>query len=306
MQSIEDLLTADGVSFAGWHLLSATGISGDGSTIVGFGSDPTLNTQGWIVRYPALQVSPVTNIASAGPQGGPFSPASFQYQLSASTGNLNYLISGIPLWLSANFTSGNVTTTPVTVTFSLINVGNLAPGTYTATVALANNSNGFGSTTRTATLTVNGSLSASPASGPAPLAVKFMTFVAQGDANNYTVNFGDGTSSGPMAVGPSGIACTVNPPCYTGTASTSHIYTSSGSYTATLLNSALATVATASINVTGSGPRVSRSGTGQALPPRGMPLMLPPRPAFGGIATVTGPDSSDDDNYQSAPSFFRE
>jgi hypothetical protein len=43
----------------------------------------------------------------------------------------------------------------VTVTFSLINIGSLIPGSYTATIAFTNASNGHGNTTRTATLTVN-------------------------------------------------------------------------------------------------------------------------------------------------------
>jgi hypothetical protein len=51
--------------------------------------------------------------------------------------------------------SGQVTTSPVTVTFSLANLSGLAPGTYNATIAFANESNGLGNTSRTATLTVN-------------------------------------------------------------------------------------------------------------------------------------------------------
>jgi hypothetical protein len=74
------------------------------------------------------------------------------------TGNqrsVNYSITGIPTWLNGNFTSGTATTTPVTVTFSLINVGRLRPKIYTATISFTNTSNGQGTTTRTATLTVN-------------------------------------------------------------------------------------------------------------------------------------------------------
>jgi hypothetical protein len=104
---------------------------------------------------PALQVSPTTNIVASGTQGEAFSPASFQYQLTSTIGSVNYLISGIPTWLNANFTSGTATTTPVTVTFSLINPGSLSPGTYTATISITNTSNGQGNTTLTATLAVN-------------------------------------------------------------------------------------------------------------------------------------------------------
>jgi virginiamycin B lyase len=104
---------------------------------------------------PALQVSPASNIAATGPEGGPFSPTSFQYQLASGLGSLNYSISGIPSWLSASFTSGTATTSPVTVTFSLINVGALSPNTYTATIAFTNLDTGQGTQTRTATLAVN-------------------------------------------------------------------------------------------------------------------------------------------------------
>jgi hypothetical protein len=103
----------------------------------------------------ALQVSPATNIAASGIQGGAFSPTSFNYQLTSTSGSLNYSISGIPPWLNANFTSGTATTSPVTVTFSLMNVGRLTPNTYTATIAFTNTSTGNGKTTRTATLIVN-------------------------------------------------------------------------------------------------------------------------------------------------------
>ena len=104
---------------------------------------------------PSLQVTPAANIAASGLQGGPFIPASFQYQLRATTGSLHYSIAGIPSWLRANITLGTVTTTPVTVTFSLVNVGRLAPGAYTGTIAFANTDTGIGSTTRAAILTVN-------------------------------------------------------------------------------------------------------------------------------------------------------
>jgi len=104
-----------------------------------------------------LQVSPTTNIVASGTQGEAFSSASFQYQLSSTIGSVNYTISVTPPapWLNASFTSGTATTTPVTVTFSLINPGSRSPGTYTTTISFTNTSNGQGNTTRTATLTVN-------------------------------------------------------------------------------------------------------------------------------------------------------
>ena len=59
--------------------------------------------------------------------------------------------------MNADIPSGTVTTTPTTVTFSLINIGSVAPGTYPATIAFTDTGTG-GNTTRTATLTVAGSV----------------------------------------------------------------------------------------------------------------------------------------------------
>ena len=129
------------------------------TAIVGGPGDNGGNNAGtgaaWVFVQPALQVLPATNIAASGIQGQQFSPASFQYQLSSTSGNLNYQITGIPPWLIANFTSGTATTSPVTVTFSLQNLGSLPPNTYTATITFTNTSTGNGNTTRTATLTVS-------------------------------------------------------------------------------------------------------------------------------------------------------
>ena len=132
-------------------------LSADGNTAIVGGPDDNGIGAAWVFVQPAagvLQVSPTTNIAAFGIRGGAFSPASFSYQLSSTSSSVNYSISGIPPWLNANFTSGTATTTPVTVTFSLINIGGLTPGTYAATIAFTNTSNGR-NTTRTATLLVN-------------------------------------------------------------------------------------------------------------------------------------------------------
>jgi hypothetical protein len=94
------------------------------------------------LSVPALKVSPATNIAASGTQGEAFFPTSFSYQLSATSDSLNYSISGIPPWINANFTSGTATTSPVTVTFSLSNLGSLIPGTYTATIAFTSRATG--------------------------------------------------------------------------------------------------------------------------------------------------------------------
>jgi hypothetical protein len=58
------------------------------------------------INAPALQVTPATNIAASGTQGGPFSPSSFSYVLSANYGNANYSITNVPNWLTPSSTSG--------------------------------------------------------------------------------------------------------------------------------------------------------------------------------------------------------
>ena len=137
-------------------------LSADGSTaIVGGNYDSDGSSRApaigaaWVFVQPVLQVSPATNIAASGTQGQAFSPRSFNYQLSSTIGSVDFSISGIPSWLNASFTSGTATTSGVTVTFSLANLGSITPGTYTGTIAFTNTSNIQGSTTRSATLTVN-------------------------------------------------------------------------------------------------------------------------------------------------------
>jgi hypothetical protein len=87
-------------------------------------------------------------------QGGPVT-ASFQYQLSASTGTVNYSISGLPSWLSVSPNPGTVST-GTTVTFTVnSNANSLAAATYNATITFTNTDTGRGTQTRMATLTVN-------------------------------------------------------------------------------------------------------------------------------------------------------
>jgi hypothetical protein len=105
---------------------------------------------------PVLQVSPATNISSSGTQGGPFSPSSFQYQLSTDTGTAGYSISGLPTWLSVSSTSGTVTTSPTTITFTVnSNANSLSVGNYSAIISFTNTTNGQGNQTRSAALTVD-------------------------------------------------------------------------------------------------------------------------------------------------------
>ena len=103
-----------------------------------------------------LQVSPTTSMAPAGNPGGPFSPASFQYQISTNNQTANYSITGLPTWLSVSSASGTATTTPATITFAVnANANSLPIGSYSATIAFTNTTNDRGDQTRNATLTVN-------------------------------------------------------------------------------------------------------------------------------------------------------
>jgi hypothetical protein len=122
------------------------------------GSTSLILTQ-TVNAVPVLLVTPATNIASSGNQGGPFSPLTFQYQLSASNSSgVNYSISGLPAWLNASSSSGTLTTSPTTLTFTVNGTANgLSSGSYPATISFTNTTNGQGNQTRSATLTVNSS-----------------------------------------------------------------------------------------------------------------------------------------------------
>jgi hypothetical protein len=109
------------------------------------------------LTVPTLQVSGPTFLTSSGHPGGPFSPASFDYQLNSSGGILAYSITNIPSWLTASQTSGTVASSPVTITFTVNSSANaLAVGTYGPTSISFDNANwSAGNTTRPATLIVS-------------------------------------------------------------------------------------------------------------------------------------------------------
>jgi len=119
------------------------------------------STYAWFGRErdtpPSMIVSPGTSISAAGFQGGPFSPNSFSYQISATACCVDYQITNVPTnWLTASSTTGTVGTSPVTVTFSVNgNAATLPPGFYGSTIRFRNARSSLGSTTRNASLTVN-------------------------------------------------------------------------------------------------------------------------------------------------------
>ncbi len=51
MRSLRDILIADGVDMTDWTLFSATAISADGTTVVGYGTNPSGNTEAYLVRF---------------------------------------------------------------------------------------------------------------------------------------------------------------------------------------------------------------------------------------------------------------
>jgi hypothetical protein len=112
---------------------------------------------------PSLTVTPSSPIDISGAQGGPFSPPSIQYHLTASTGTIKFAITP-PFWLTADPRAGSVGVDGTTVTLSVnAQALKLAPRAYQAPVTFTNVTNGQGTTSRTAKLTVQGS--ATPSQG---------------------------------------------------------------------------------------------------------------------------------------------
>jgi hypothetical protein len=178
-------------------------LSGDGNTaILGGYLDNSNAGAAWVFvqPVPSLQVTPTTNMVAAGNQGGPFTPSSFQYQLSATAGSIDYSISGLPNWLNASSTSGTAST-GTTVTFTInANANSLAVGTYgPTTITFTNTDTGQGTQTLTATLTVNPpALVVTPATGItapgtqggpfSPSSFSYVLSVASGSVNYSIMN----------------------------------------------------------------------------------------------------------------------
>jgi hypothetical protein len=135
-------------------------LSGDGNTAVVGGPDDNSETGAtWVFvqPVPSLQVTPTTGMVAAGNPGGPFAPSSYQYQLSATVGSINYSISGVPTWLTPSTISGPASPTGTAVTFTVNTTANgLAVGTYgPTTITFTDSDTGQIATTVTATLNVN-------------------------------------------------------------------------------------------------------------------------------------------------------
>jgi hypothetical protein len=208
---------------------SSVGLSVDGNTaVVGGYNDNSYAGAAWIFvqPVPSLQVTPTTNIVAAGNAGGPFAPSSFQYQLSASAGSINFSISGVPNWLTPSSTSGTAST-GTTVTFTVnANANSLGVGTYGPTTITFNSSvTGQGTTTVTATLTVNppalvvapttGITASGTQGGPfSPSSFSYFLSVASGSVNYSITNapswLSVSPSSGTLTTSATTVTFTVN------------------------------------------------------------------------------------------------
>jgi hypothetical protein len=117
---------------------------------------------------PSLVVTPSTSVAFSGPQGGPFSPRSVEYRVSASSGSVRYSIR-TPSWLTASSAFGVTDTSGVTITLTVnASASSLPPGAYGPAVAFTNVSTGRGSATRPAKLIIQAQSSPRPTPQIAP------------------------------------------------------------------------------------------------------------------------------------------
>ena len=113
----------------------------------------------------SLHATATTGTSASGNQGGPFTPASITYDISASPGTAGFSISGVPTWLAPSTTSGIATTLPTPLTFT-VNASSLTPGAYAASIALTNTDTGVVNTTLVVTLTVTPLLAPPPPPDP--------------------------------------------------------------------------------------------------------------------------------------------
>jgi FG-GAP-like repeat len=115
----------------------------------------TGNQIGRMSLTPQLLVSGPPTIAATGFQHA-LVASQFQYQLSTLLGSADFAITGGPNWLIVSPSTGTATVTPSLVNFSINAAANtLSPGAYgPVTITFTNSTNGLGTQTRTATLTV--------------------------------------------------------------------------------------------------------------------------------------------------------
>jgi hypothetical protein len=104
-----------------------------------------------------MRVTPTTGFSAEGPNGGPFTPQTFDYTLTNYENYaINYTVNESSAWLDTSTTGGTIPALgTATVTLSINSAANgLADGGYTANVAFINTTNHDGDTDRTVDLTV--------------------------------------------------------------------------------------------------------------------------------------------------------
>jgi hypothetical protein len=212
-------LLSGGTASFGWPLLSA----GDHTITAKYNGDgyftpstsaPLTQTVNALPSNTLVMV-PATGISSSGNQGGPFSPGIFSYQLSASSGTIDYTITSVPAWLIPSATSGTVDTSGTIVTF-IVAANSLTPATYNSgPIVITNVTNGQGNTTRAATLTVNpattttGLYASANPSGFGKMATFAAAVKSTGGTPTGTVKFYDGAAvlgSGTLSNGAANIS----------------------------------------------------------------------------------------------------
>lgn len=158
-----------------------------------------------------MYVQTEDELASSGLAGGPFLPASMDYDISnVGTIPMTWAASADQPWVDVTPSNGvldSLQSESVAVTFAPA-AAQLLPGSYTANVSFVNQTDNVGNTTRQVTLTVTAPGSqpmttATRTSGPAPLAVVFDAIGSQSgvvqptgvdpdfSSFNYLWSFGD-------------------------------------------------------------------------------------------------------------------
>ena len=102
-----------------------------------------------------MTVTPGTAFSTSGSVGGPFSPTSVQYTVTAASGTVNWSVAAVPIWLTPSATSGTADTGGTVVTFTVNSTANTyGIETISESIQFYNASGGSGGTARSAQLTV--------------------------------------------------------------------------------------------------------------------------------------------------------
>jgi probable HAF family extracellular repeat protein len=106
MRELQQVLANDfglGAALTGWKLLTATAISRDGGTIVGYGVSPNATREAWVARIPIAEVTPINSWTLNG-NGNWFVASSWT--------------SGVPNGVGKEALLGNIITQPRTLTLN--------------------------------------------------------------------------------------------------------------------------------------------------------------------------------------------